>query len=84
MTINEVFIEGFYALYHIQVGELKVAGLFNTGASINAISSKFFRSIHHQLKMTPTNEKVVLADGDSLAPVGEVHIKFQLGEVVFS
>ena len=29
------------------------------------------------------NRKVVLADGDSLGPIEEVHIKFQLGKVVF-
>ena len=33
--------------------------------------------------MIPTNRKVVLADSNSLGPIGEVHIKFQLGKVVF-
>ena len=81
--LTEMFIEGFHALYHVQIGELKVAALFDTGTSINAIFFKFFRSIYHQLKIIPTNRKVVLADGDSLGPVGEVHLKFQLGKVVF-
>ena len=53
------------------------------GASINAISSKFFRSLQHQLKVIPMNRKVVLADSNSLGPIGEVHLKFQLGKVVF-
>ena len=58
--ISELFIEWFHALYHVQIGELKIAALFDTGASINAISSKvFFRSMHQQLKMIPTNRKVV-------------------------
>ena len=39
--INEVLIEGFHILDKIQIGELKTAALFNTGVSINAISSKF-------------------------------------------
>ena len=82
-TINEVFIEGVHALYNIQIGELKVAALFDTGASINATSSEFFRSIWHQLKVIPMNRKVVLADSDSLGPIGEVHIKFELGKIVF-
>ena len=34
--------------------------------------------------MIPTNRKVVSADGDSLGPVGEVHVKFQLGKVIFN
>ena len=83
-TINKLFIGGFHALYHVKIGELKVAALFDTGASINAISLKFFRSIHHQLKMIPMNRKVVSADSNSLGPVGEVHIKFQLGKGVFN
>ena len=29
------------------------------------------------------NRKIVLADSDSLGSIGEVHIKFQLGKVVF-
>ena len=29
------------------------------------------------------NRKVVLADGDSLGPIGEVHLQFQLGKIVF-
>ena len=65
------------------MGELKVIALFDTGASINAISSKFFRSLQHQLKVIPTNRKVVLADSDSVGPIGEVHLQFQLGNVVF-
>ena len=39
--INKILIEGFHALYNVQIGELKVAALFDTGASINAISSEF-------------------------------------------
>ena len=83
-TINKLFIEGFHALYCVQIGELKVAALFDTGTSINAILSKFFRSIHNQLKIIPMDRKVVSADGNSLGPVGEVHVKFQLGKVIFN
>ena len=31
-TINEVLIEGLHALYNVQIGEVKVAALFDTGA----------------------------------------------------
>ena len=71
-----MFIEGFHALYNVQMGELKVAALFDTGASINAISSKFFRSLQHQLKVKPMTRKVVSADSNSLGPIGKVHVKF--------
>ena len=77
-----MFIEGFHALYNVQMGELKVAALFDTGASINVISSRFFRSFQHQLKVIPTDRKVVSADSNSLGPIGEVHFKFQSGKAV--
>ena len=51
---TKCFIEGFHALYNVQIGKLKVAALFDTGASINTISSEFFRSLQHQLKVIPT------------------------------
>ena len=57
--------------------------LFDTGASTNAISHKFFSSIQQQIKLLPTNKKVVSADGDSLGPIGQVHIKFKVGKIKF-
>ena len=55
--INEVFIEGFHALYKVQIGQLKPAALFDTEASINAISSKFFSSLQQQLKSNTHQQK---------------------------
>ena len=83
-VINEVFIDGFHALYNIQIGNLHTQALFDTGASINAISFKFYSSMQQHLKMLPTSRKVVSADGDSLGPIGEVHVKFRIGKVVFN
>ena len=40
--------------------------------------------MQHHLKMLPTSRKVVSADGDSLGPIGEVHVKFRIGKVVFN
>ena len=57
--------------------------LFDTGASINVISHKFSSSIQHQIKPLPNNKEVVCADGDSLGPISEVHIKFKVGKVEF-
>ena len=39
--------------------------------------------MQQQVKLLPTNRKVVSADGNSLGPVGEVHVKFKLGKVGF-
>ena len=55
--------------------------LFDTGASINAISFKFYSSIQQKVKLLPTNRKVVSTDGDSLGPFGEVHLKFKVGKI---
>ena len=83
-VINEVFIEGLHALYKVQLGELHTATLFNTGASINALSFKFYSKMQHQLKILPNSRKVVSADGNSLGLIGEVHQKFKIGKVVFN
>ena len=40
--------------------------------------------MHQQVKSLPTNRKVVSADGNSLGPIGEVHVKFKLGKVEFN
>ena len=40
--------------------------------------------MQQHLKMLPTSRKVVSADGDSLAPAGEVHVIFKIGKVVFN
>ena len=40
--------------------------------------------MQQELKVLPTSRKVVSADGDSLGPVGEVHIKFNIGNIVFN
>ena len=58
--------------------------LFDTGASINAISLKLYSSMQQQIKLLPTNRKVVSAESDSLGPIGEVHVKFKLGKVEFT
>ena len=82
--INEVFIEGFHVIYNIQVYETQAKALFNTGASINALSFKFFSHIQQHVKLLPTNRKVVSADGNILGPVSEVHLKFKVGKIDFS
>ena len=40
--------------------------------------------MQQQVKLLPTNRKVVSADGESLGPIGEVHLKFKLGKVEFN
>ena len=40
--------------------------------------------MQQHLKMLPTSRKFVSADGDSLGPMGKVHVKFRIGKVVFN
>ena len=83
-VINEVFIEGFHAVHNVHVYNIHTQALFNTGASINAISFKFYSSIQQKVKLLPTNRKVVSADSDSLGPISEVHLKFKVGKIEFN
>ena len=39
--------------------------------------------MQQQVKLLPTNRKVVSADGDSLGPIGDVHVKFKVGKIEF-
>ena len=82
-VINEVFIDGFHALYNIHISNTCTQALFDTGASINTISHEFFSPIQQWFKPLPTNKKVVSTDGNSLGPIGEVHIKFKVGKIEF-
>ena len=45
---------------------------------------QFYSSMQQHLKMLPTSRKVVSADGNSLGPIGEVHVTFKIGKVVFN
>ena len=40
--------------------------------------------MQQQVKLLPTNRKVVSVDSDSLGPIGEVHIKFKVGKIEFN
>ena len=81
--INKVFIEAFHTVYNVHVYNINTQALFHTGASINAISFKFYSSIQQMVKLLPTNRKVVSADGNSLGSAGEVHLKFKVGKIDF-
>ena len=59
-VINKVFIDGFHVLYNIQIENLHTRALFDTGASINAISVKFYSSMQQHVKLLPTTEKLSL------------------------
>ena len=68
----------------MQIDNLHTQALFDTGASINTISLKFYSSMQQHVKLLPTSRKVVSADSDTLGPVGEVNVKFKLGKVEFN
>ena len=55
--------------------------LFDTDASINAISFKLYSSIQQKVKLLTTSRQVISADGNSLGHFGEVHLKFQVGKI---
>ena len=47
--INEVFIEGYHTIHNIQVYDTYIKALFDTGASINALSFKFLVTYSNML-----------------------------------
>ena len=61
-----------------------IKALFDTGASINALSFKFFSYIQQHVKLLPPTRKLVSVDDDSLGPIGEVHLKFKVGKIDFN
>ena len=56
----------------------------DTGASINALSFKFFRQIQQHVKLLTTSRKVISTDSNSLGPISEVHLKFKVGKIDFN
>ena len=69
---------------NIQVYDTYIKVLFNTCLSINTLSFKFFSYIQQHVKLLPTSRKVISADGDSLGPISEVHLKFKVGKIDFN
>ena len=61
-----------------------VKALFDTGASINALSFKFFSHIQQSVKLLPITRKVVSPDSNSLGPISKIHLKFKVGKIDFN
>ena len=57
--------------------------LFDTGASINAISHRFYSSMQQQVKLLPTNRKVVFCRWWQLRPYWWSSFKFKVGKIEF-
>ncbi|VDI02672.1 Hypothetical predicted protein [Mytilus galloprovincialis] len=64
----------------VQILNLKIAALVDTGSSINVISQQLFNSIPetHKSWVNSTSEKIVLANNQSVNIIGVSRIKIQI------
>ena len=69
-------------LYKAQGSGIPVVALFDMGAGMSIMSSKFFRSIVNKPKVFKCNKKVRSAGGDTLVPIGECYVELKIGKKV--
>ena len=69
-------------MYRVQANGIPVISLFDMGAGMSVMSSKFFSSIVNKPKVFKYNRKVRSAGGDTLVSKGECYIKLKIGKRV--
>ena len=69
-------------LYKVQVNGIPVIALFDMGAGMSILSSKFFSSIVNKPKVFKCNRKVRSVGGETLVSIGECYIELKIGEKV--
>ena len=69
-------------LYRVQANGVPVIALFDMGAGMSIMSSKFFSSTVNKPKVFKCNRKVRSAGGDTLVSKGECYIKLKTGKRV--
>ena len=64
----------------VKVNTIKIAALIDCGSSINIISNQFYTSIPQKCKSNifPVNEKIILANNQSVSVIGKANIKIQV------
>ena len=68
--------------YKVQANSIPVVTLFDTGAGMNIIFSKFFSSIVNKAKVFKCNRKIRNVGGDTLVPIGECYVDLKIGNMV--
>ena len=69
-------------LYRVQANGILVIALFDMGAGMSIMSSKFFCSIVSKPKVFKCNGKVRSVGGDTLVSKGECYIELEIGKRV--
>ena len=70
-------------LYRVRVNDQPVTVLFDTGASMSVISTRFSNSLKHKLKIIKCNRTLRGAGGGALIPKGDCFLQIQIGEQTF-
>ena len=73
--VNEVGDDTSPILYKVRVNDQPATALFDTGASISLISTRFFDSLKHKLKILKCNRTLRGAGGEVLIPKGECFLQ---------
>ena len=69
-------------LYRVQANGILVVALFDMGAGMSIMFSKFLSSIVNKPKVFKCNRKVRSARGDTLVSKGECYIELKMGKRV--
>ena len=69
-------------LYKVQANSIPVVTLFDTGAGMSIMSSKFFRSNVNKPKVFKCNRKIRSVGGDTLVPIGKCYVDLKIGSKV--
>ena len=69
-------------LYRVQANGIPVIALFDMGAGMSIVSSKFFSSIINKPKVFKCNRKIRSVGGDTLVTIGECYIELKTGKRV--
>ena len=81
--MNEVGDETNPILYKVKVNDQPAATLFDTGASMSVISTRFLDSLKHKPKTLQCNRTLRRAGGEALIAKGECFLQIKKGKQTF-
>ena len=81
--MNEVGDNTSLILYKVRVNDQPATTLFDTGASMTIISTRFFNSLKHRPKILQCSRTLRGAGGEALIPNGECFLPIKIGKEMF-
>ena len=78
--MNEVGDDTSMILYRVRVNDQPATALFNTGASMSVISTRFFNSLKHKPKIIKCSRTLKGAGGEARIPNAECFLQIKIGK----